>query len=1633
MKKEWLYVLTGVVALTSCTTVNQKQVDNKPKVEYKLPEYSAKIEMDNLIKERDKKEVNRLEQVLLGEFKVSNLDYMYKGEEIYANVEINPYISFVKLFYKPSENSENYLYAEIRDNNTGNTKDILLKKNIKVIDRPELFGIQNYNELKVPKDNGRINYEISTLDSSFDDFDYSDRLSPNNYKDIDDYAGIKNDVVIKQSVNGAEPIFFKGTVKFGKSIEDIKDYNLLLSNLETTPIKFKGDTDTTVLGGFDEEYVDKLTNFYKNSPSEGKIEFVTEILDKEKDTVGFHNISRKVIFNDKVIFEKRDRAFVSFPGITLAVIDTSFFDLSDEVEKRTYRATPKSNDIVTDFIKQIKEDKNTPDDLKQASLKTALQGLTRTHGANVIGSMIDEAVGGNRLYINGIYLDLLLKMGASGKLVPTIATDYKALNQAILFYVGLNLSSKYVTSASVDGYNIPIKAKIDEAKKEFDKIMTPLYMETAFDNNYEDTPEKVEKFKEAYKKLLKIAPELYSMSEDSKLALTNLHFATISAGDSGDKISVAEALKNLSGVLAQDKSIKVVNMSYGNDQNVEDYIKLKNMTDAEKEAGAKAYNTNIKFRTAILSWLKNYDKQLETYYRNSADGLSLTIGSVYKYFEARKEITKEDYDKLVQIKLAGLGDMAKTTPELAATNYDVLFVRAQGNTYNAAEVNLTDFDENGNKIVYKDPNYKYNNNLSSIPTLLNELEKEKAKKEGKEYKYNYNYRKNILGVVGLSSTLLPTGAEATERYFAEKDWALFTISINLKKMKQYGIGDSEHLDELIKKINDFNENPEAYNDEYKKEIMDRYHQIVDEAYKHTSPDDKTSLFSFSRAGAAKLWTVSSDGTYFYTKELTEEEKKYNEITDDVLTNHGDDKYGYNINSGSSFAAPRVSAIAGIIQSRYPWMTAHQIKQSIVTGAVDDAIIKITDDKITIEGNYGVDENYGWGFVTNTTGVLGPRRFVKALTHEVGEENYIANIPYGVAKFYRDIDGGFNKVYYSLSNKQISENEAKALELTKKYSNEELSNSNFLDDKEELKNKLNQTGISYTAINSLRDRIDSYIDSLPFEEKELFMDAGLIKDGVGTLILGGENSYKEPTIVKQGTLVVGGSMESDIYVNKDTKLKIDASIMETVKVSPGVINSNIINEGTLYSYSTKDKIEGTYIPKNDSKTLIAGNATLSINKLDLSNIDHFNIDVFAKKGMLILQTKDFWTDTVTDKESQDLLIVKNIENKDFAKIKLGELNVSTSYKIKIAKTEENSKLGLKITLLRRYDTPVVVKDINTAIKTLSLETGNESILEEANTINLLSEEESEKLNGDLLTDSMSLGFDILNIKNNSLKRALNHSKVGTYQTFGEALSNIRLRKYKNSEKMSTINGFVAGISYKTKMDTFGIALNYTNSRLKDIAIKEDSKELKGDVVTNSLGLDIINNINYQGVYLKSILGFTYISKDLSRELILNGASNVKSSDFLFNFNNELGYTYEHSINKDNKFSITPYLGVNLTSYIKGKFDENQDFGYKGKEEHKFMTDFTVGLKLGGKTKIVDLELYVDYNKYINPNLKSSATLSKYNFTRNIEGISLEEYKFGTINFGLNTVFNINEIFKLNMGINSKNIKDNTVYLGAKFEF
>ncbi|GGF82335.1 outer membrane autotransporter barrel domain-containing protein [Azorhizobium oxalatiphilum] len=121
----------------------------------------------------------------------------------------------------------------------------------------------------------------------------------------------------------------------------------------------------------------------------------------------------------------------------------------------------------------------------------------------------------------------------------------------------------------------------------------------------------------------------------------------------------------------------------------------------------------------------------------------------------------------------------------------------------------------------------------------------------------------------------------------------------------------------------------------------------------TAVDSTNTIASFSNhCGVAKDWCLAAPGVGVYS-------------TVTLGSGAGTDG-GYNNLSGTSMATPVVSGVAALVKEAFPWFTAYDLQQVLLTTATD-------------LGAPGVDEVYGWGLVNAGKAVLGYGQFTSTVS------------------------------------------------------------------------------------------------------------------------------------------------------------------------------------------------------------------------------------------------------------------------------------------------------------------------------------------------------------------------------------------------------------------------------------------------------------------------------------------------------------------------------------------------------------------------------------------------------------------------------------------------------------------------------
>ncbi|MER3011230.1 autotransporter outer membrane beta-barrel domain-containing protein [Serratia nematodiphila] len=215
--------------------------------------------------------------------------------------------------------------------------------------------------------------------------------------------------------------------------------------------------------------------------------------------------------------------------------------------------------------------------------------------------------------------------------------------------------------------------------------------------------------------------------------------------------------------------------------------------------------------------------------------------------------------------------------------------------------------------------------------------------------------------------------------------------------------------------------------------------------------------------------------------------------------------GYAKYSGTSMAAPHVAGSVAVLMERFPYLSGAQVAEVLKTTATD-------------MGAPGIDALYGWGMINLGKAINGPGMLVTA--EDIPAEFRIPDptgVAYGTTQFVVDLPG---------------------------------------------------VGAVLDKGKPTERVCSDVLCGLDFWSNDISGHGGLTKQGIGTLVLTGNNTYAGPTLVNQGRLAINGSVTSDVSVQNG-----------------GIVGGS----GTVGSLTARQG--GTVAPGNSIGTLnVAGNVS-----------------------------------------------------------------------------------------------------------------------------------------------------------------------------------------------------------------------------------------------------------------------------------------------------------------------------------------------------------------------------------------------------------------------------------------------------------
>ncbi|CBW14241.1 unnamed protein product [Haemophilus parainfluenzae T3T1] len=260
----------------------------------------------------------------------------------------------------------------------------------------------------------------------------------------------------------------------------------------------------------------------------------------------------------------------------------------------------------------------------------------------------------------------------------------------------------------------------------------------------------------------------------------------------------------------------------------------------------------------------------------------------------------------------------------------------------------------------------------------------------------------------------------------------------------------------------------------------KYYDYASGSYGAASSD----IQIYNYAGDAKWWTIAAPATNIYSAYV-------HIMNEDDYGAVNNDNYGspiYKSSGGTSMAAPHVSGALGVILSRYPYMSADQARDVMLTTARQTTLRKGLEGKPLErwETEQGVPSNvWGWGILDLGKAMFGPGQFLGNVNINLNQNDVWSN----------DISDK------AIKARQVEDQAEAATWTTRKAELQALMQNRAGATAEEKAEY--QVGLAREAARNER-AAQGYVGALT-------------KNGAGTLTLTGNNSFTGAITVNEGQL------------------------------------------------------------------------------------------------------------------------------------------------------------------------------------------------------------------------------------------------------------------------------------------------------------------------------------------------------------------------------------------------------------------------------------------------------------------------------------------------------------------------------------
>ena len=457
------------------------------------------------------------------------------------------------------------------------------------------------------------------------------------------------------------------------------------------------------------------------------------------------------------------------------------------------------------------------------------------------------------------------------------------------------------------------------------------------------------------------------------------------------------------------------------------------------------------------------------------------------------------------------------------------------------------------------------------------------------------------------------------------------------------------------------------------------------------------------------------------------------------------------------------------------------------------------------------------------------------------------------------------------------------------------------------------------------------------------DAGLIKNGTGTIRFDGNLTYTGNTVINNGSLVIKGVS----YNSASTRI-VKGNFVAASNVN---IQNDVQNEsGNFEVEGNNVTVGGNYTASEKATTTLNSNASVHVKgKVTLGGS---TIELKSEKDGVAQYVTAKGTEA---KITSDSKIEGNVSNVETAEMLKGNV--------------EAAENGLNATLSRKnveeYISELpeadamrkdVAENLEASFKKLDeeVEKGNGAIEKfalgaaQVQAMSLPTRAAVlDSLSGQIYASAQALTFQHSQTVNKDLSNRL--VMLGTLENDGDNAgvwvtgigASGKLKQEGFGEGNTKVYGGQAGIDRQFgKSLILGTALSYSTSR-----VNFDRHGGKSDA--DSFGISLYGRLGNREVpyYLQGRIGAGFVDSNVERDIIL-GTSDVSRAkinhkDTVYSGYLETGY----DVRKGN-FTLTPYVGLSHDTVRRGGFtEENSQFGLTAGKKTYSQTAGLVGLRVG----------------------------------------------------------------------------------------